>query len=214
MTAFRRAYPARLILRMLAREASEPIGAVQLIRAIIRDEPIKMRKLAKNLGVDAEKLTNMIIYRNSKPPVLMRNFVLREVKELFGLYCRNMVADSFSDDIVVFLDDGISSQWLSTLISLNESLNGKGIAPLCVYAGNLESPAEVRRAYIDVTENLNIHVNTVKYRLRKIFDNLGCRVTDMPEMADFPALRYTIKQFVLSSYAYRVAVAGHQNTIA
>ena len=34
----------------------------------------------------------------------------------------------------------------------------------------------------ETANNLYVHVNTVKYRMRKIAEATGCRVTDMPEM--------------------------------
>ena len=42
-------------------------------------------------------------------------------------------------------------------------------------------------SHMSVTEtakNLFVHVNTIKYRLKKVSEMIGCRVTDMPEMME------------------------------
>ena len=253
---------ARLILKMLANEKQESIGSAQLIRAIINDEPIKMRRLARNQGIDHEKLRNMIICRNPHITPLSSEIMLSGIKEIFGMYCRHMVADIYSDDAVVFLDDGISSQWLPTLKYYGDFVRERGLSPILAYARGLSSPSEVRKAYLDVSDNIevakslyrsasvlsyheilyvkrlgelisegedalrdaldalkylsyhgketekdlsdtlscfyfdaymsvsktaesmNLHVNTVKYRLKKISAAIGCHVTDMPEMQE------------------------------
>lgn len=253
---------SRLILKMIASEQSESIGTGQLLRALIGDEPVKLRKLARNQGIDANKLRNMMIFRQPYGTIAGNEIILTEIKDMIGKYCRNMVADTYSNDVVVFLDDGISSQWLPTLKAINEALLEKGLKPTCAYAKNLDNTARARQAYLDVidniedckqlyrktnmlsyheilyvknckelvargeevlmkemealhfiqnmeaestedlietlssfyfdshmsvsetAENLYIHVNTVKYRLKKISESIGCKVTDMPEMAE------------------------------
>ncbi len=252
----------RLYLKMTMNEPLEAAGSEQLIRAIIGDEPVKMRKLAKNMGIDASKLRNMIIYREPHLNLPSGTVILREIRDMFSRYCHDHVEDMYSGDVVSFLDDGISSQWLPILRSLNESMISKGMEPLCVYARNLADPSDVRDAYLSVTEhlddarslyanssilsfhevmfvaelkniisqgedrirreleplkylgdekdeqteelirtlssfyfdsgqsvsrtadNLFIHVNTVKYRLKKISEIIGCKVTEMPEMME------------------------------
>ena len=250
----------RVYLKMTMDEPLETVGSEQLIRAVIGDEPVKMRKLAANMGIDSSKLRNMVIYREPHLNLPSGTFILREVRDMFSRYCHDQVVDMYSGDVVAFLDDGISSQWLPTLRALNESMLSKGMDPLCVYARNLSDPSDVRDAYLNVTEhlddakqlyinasilsyheimfvaelkeiisqgedrirkeleplkylgpegeeqteelirtlssfyfdsgqsvsrtaeNLFIHVNTVKYRLKKISEVIGCKVTEMPEM--------------------------------
>ncbi len=251
----------RLYLKMSANETAETYSSLQLIRAIIGDEPAKMRKLARNQGIDAEKLTNMIIYREPHFPLSNNETILRDCRELLDRFCKNYVMDNYSGDVVIFLDNGISANWLAVLMDLTDGLRNKGLLPICVYARNLRDPSEVREAYLDVTanledarnlyrkadifsyheilyvkhikemisggqetvrkemdamkyirtgtesdkelidtlvsfyfdsylsvsktaENLFVHVNTVKYRLKRISESLGCRVTDMPEMME------------------------------
>lgn len=252
----------RLYLKMTAEESIENIGSEQLIRAIIGDEPVKMRKLAKNQGIDASKLRNMIFFKDPHIELPAGEMLLKEVRDLLGRYCHDRVTDIYFGNVVAFIDDGISSQWLPSLNSLNESIREKGMDPICVYARNLDGPPEMRDAYLNVTahleearnlyrkasilsyreimfvselkdiisqgeeavrkeleplkyigvrtegqsddlietlssfyfdshmsvsetaENLYIHVNTVKYRLRRISEMIGCKVTGMPEMLE------------------------------
>ena len=250
----------RLYLKMTSDDSREIMGSEQLIRAIIGDDPIRMRKLAKNMGIDSSKLTNMIIYRDPRLFLPKGEAIINEVKEQLTNNCHDFVADIYSGDVVAFLDDGISSHWLPTLNMLNNSMREKGMEPICVYARNLADPSEVREAYQNVTayfddarklyekayilsyheilfakqmrdiislgeesvrkemeilrrlenfsgesgneivetlksfyfdshmslndtaDNLFIHVNTVKYRLKKVSEFIGCKVTEMPEM--------------------------------
>lgn len=252
----------RLYLKMNADDSIENIGSEQLIRAIIGDEPMRVRKLAKNQGIDAGKLRNMIVFQEPHIGLPQGDVILKEVRDLLGRYCHDHVTDVYSGNVVAFLDDGISSQWLPALNSLSDSIREKGMKPICVYARNLDGPAEMRDAYLNVTahmddarvlyrkasivsyreimfvselkdiisqgeeavkkelgplkyigvrtegqseelietlssfyfdshmsvtetaENLFIHINTVKYRLRKISEMIGCRVTEMPEMLE------------------------------
>lgn len=250
----------RLYLKMTSDDSREIIGSEQLIRAIIGDDPIRMRKLAKNMGIESSRLTNMIIYRDPRLFLPRGEAILNEVKEQLANNCHDYVSDIYSGDVVAFLDDGISAHWLPTLEMLNDSMREKGMEPICVYARNLADPSEVREAYQNVTayfddakklygkayilsyheilfakqmrdiislgeesvrketdilrrlekfcgesgneiietlksfyfdshmslndtaDNLFVHVNTVKYRMKKVSEFIGCRVTDMPEM--------------------------------
>ena len=265
----------RLYLKMTADETQDVIRSEQLIRAIIGDDPIKTRKIAKNMGIDSTRLTNMIIYRDPRLFLPQGEAILNEVRDLLSNSCHDFVTDIYSGDVVAFLDDGISAHWLSSLQMMNASMVEKGMEPICVYARNLADPSEVREAYqnvyayfddakklyrkayilsyhellftkqikdiisqgedsirrdmdilkrmeesgkdsfkeiadtlasfyfdsymsvSDTAENLFVHVNTVKYRLKKVSEFLGCRVTDMPEMMELYkalALRRLIEQ--------------------
>ncbi|MCR4708949.1 MAG: PucR family transcriptional regulator [Clostridiales bacterium] len=252
----------RLYLKMTSDDSHEIIGSGQLIRAIIGDDPIRMRKIAKNMGIDSSRLTNMMIYRDPRLFMPQGETIINEVKENLTNNCHDFAVDIYSGDVVAFLDDGISSHWLSTLEMLNDSMREKGMEPICVYARNLADPSEVREAYQNVTsylddarrlytkayiisyheilfakqmrdiislgeerireemdilsrlegfygesgkeiadtltsfyfdsymsisetaDNLFVHANTVKYRLKKVSEFIGCRVTDMPEMME------------------------------
>ena len=164
--------------------------------------------------------------------------------------------------MVAFLDDGLSSHWLSFLRDLIEGFQSKGLESVCIYARSLNDTNEVREAYINVMENfeearnlyrnanvlsyheilyvkqlkeiiaqgeesikkgmqalkyikdvgreseneiletlssfyfdshmsitetannLFVHVNTVKYRLNRISESIGCKINEMPEMLE------------------------------
>ncbi|MBO5993983.1 MAG: PucR family transcriptional regulator ligand-binding domain-containing protein, partial [Firmicutes bacterium] len=124
----------RLYLKMSANEVTDDIGTIQLIRAIIGDEPVKMRRLARNRGIDAGKLRNMIIFREPRFNMIKGETILGEIKDLLGRYCHDFVTDIYSGDAVAFMDDGLSSQWLPALRMLNDSLKDKGLDPICIYA--------------------------------------------------------------------------------
>ena len=61
----------RLYLKMSTNDVPEVNPSLQLIRAIIGDEPIKTNRIAKAQGIDYEKLKNMIIFR--EPHFVLNN---------------------------------------------------------------------------------------------------------------------------------------------
>lgn len=238
------------------------ISDIELIRAILTDDPLKIRKLATNIGVNADALTNLIIFRENSANAFSRNVVISTVREGLEKYCKNVLCEAYSGDVVALVDDGASSHWLALLKSIRQDLLEKGIETICVYGRNLLGPSESRDAYLTIMENLEdtrkiyrkattisyheimytqflkelisqgedsvihemdpikyirysgpeiedeliktlssfyfdngmsvsrtarelyIHENTVKYRLKKVSDVLGCHVTDMPEMME------------------------------
>ena len=86
----------RLYLKMSADEVTDAYGTTQLIRAIIGDEPVKMRRLAGNMGVNAGRLRNMIIFREPRFNMIRGETFLGDIKDLLGKYCRDCVVDIYS----------------------------------------------------------------------------------------------------------------------
>ncbi|MCI8417229.1 MAG: PucR family transcriptional regulator [Lachnospiraceae bacterium] len=243
-------------------ERKDNLGVLDFIRAVIRDEPVKMRQLARNLNMDEIQIRNMILLKPLTVEIADYQKIMKILRESLSRYCQTLVMDIYDDFVVVFLDDGVSSQWVPTLLDIKEQIRQKKIACHVLYSCDLESTSEVRSAYISMAEMLDVavrlypkaeilsayeirfagqcreiidqgeaavmdqmrilrvlkcgdpdlerdlgetlttfyfdahmnvgetskqmflHPNTIKYRLKKISEKLGCRVTDMPEMMD------------------------------
>ncbi|MCI9135356.1 MAG: PucR family transcriptional regulator [Lachnospiraceae bacterium] len=243
-------------------ERKDNLGVLDFIRSVIRDEPVKMRQLARNLNVDETRIQNMILFKPLTMEMTDYRKIMQILKENLSRYCKTMVMDIYDDFVVVFLDDGVSSQWVPTLLDIKDQIRQKNIACHVMYSCDLKSTTEVRDAYISMTDMLDVavrlypraeilsayeirfagqcreiidqgeaavmkqmrilrvlkcddphlerdlgetlakfyfdaymntgetarqmflHPNTIKYRLKKISEKLGCKVTDMPEMMD------------------------------
>ncbi len=243
-------------------ERKDNLGVLDFIRSVIRDEPVKMRQLARNLNIDETRVRNMILLKPQTMEMADYRKIMKILHDSLSRYCQTLVMDVYDDFVVVFLDDGVSSQWVPTLLDMKEQIRQQSIACHVMYSCDLESTTEVRRAYISMAEMLDVavrlypraeilsayeirfagqcrdiidqgeaavmeqmrilrvlkcgdpdlerelgetlakfyfdaymntgetarqmflHPNTIKYRLKKISEKLGCRVTDMPEMMD------------------------------
>ena len=248
--------------KMSAEKDSGDQNTFEFIRAVICDEPIKMRRLARSLGIDETKLDNILLFRPNHPNAADERRAVEIIREELAHYCRNLVVDLYSGDVVVLLDNGISPQWIPSLGELVRILDSQRINGLVFYACDLETMANLRDAYhtaidtmhlalklyprsrllslheilfakscsdsiqqgegnvrdklrilrcmdcsdakqekelqdtlavfyfdahmktSETAELMYLHQNTVNYRLRKISEKLGCRVTDMPEMLE------------------------------
>jgi DNA-binding PucR family transcriptional regulator len=252
----------QIFWKMSGEGDADTLGEQDLIRSIIGDEPIRMRKQARRLGVNEKRLHNLCLFCQSTPEAANDRFIIKTIKEKLSHYCKDKVVDSYSGDVIALLDDGISDQWLPMLREIKHTLDEHRIYGRLIYACNLENTSEVRNAYLTFTnaidvalmlyprskllslheilfakscqdsidkgeahiqekmqilrilhsgnpkveqelhetlavfyfdahmrtletaEQMYIHQNTVKYRLRSISEKLGCAVTDMPEMLE------------------------------
>lgn len=243
-------------------ERKDNLGVLDFIRSVIRDEPVKMRQLARNLNIDETRIHNMVLFKPLTMKVVDYQKIIKILDESLSRYCKTLVMDVYDDFVVVFLDDGVSNQWVMTLLDIKEQIKQKEIDCHVMYSCDLENTTEVRGAYISMAEMLDVavrlypkaeilsayeirfagqcreiidqgeaavikqmrilkvlkcddpnlerelgntlakfyfdaymnvketakqmflHPNTIKYRLKKISEKLGCRVTDMPEMMD------------------------------
>lgn len=76
----------------------------ELVRAILRDEPVKMRRLAELFHVDVASMHVMWVLRcGSSDPQSFQAEGLDLVQKLLGGRCSAMVADCYEGDVVAFL---------------------------------------------------------------------------------------------------------------
>ncbi len=251
----------QLFLKMW-NERQDNFGVLDFIRAVIRDEPVKMRQLARSLNIDEASIHNMLLFKPLSMTVSDYRRIMEIVRENLSRHCRTLVMDIYDDCVLVFLDDGVSGQWIPTLKEIKGQVEAAGVSCRLMYSCDLGSTTEVRNAYIGIAESLDVamklyprasllssyeirfagqcqaiidkgeevvgqemrilrilscadkslerelhetlavfyfdahmkvaetagimylHKNTIKYRLKKIAERLGCGVTEMPEMLD------------------------------
>lgn len=129
-------------------------GARALIQSIIGDEPVRMRKQARFLGINENRLHNILLFRQASMKLENISTIVGVFREELNKNCKDFVVDNYSGDVVVLLDDDISKRWLVTINEIKHSLNVKNIKGWLLYACNLKTTREIREAYYACVDNI------------------------------------------------------------
>lgn len=140
----------------------------ELIRAIIQDDPIKMRQLADLFHINVADIHEMwILHCPEGQQERFRREGLAQVREYLEHYCHTVVADIYEGYTVAFMD------WIEQVpdrirISgeLWEQLQSCGFQLTLTRCSFLSDTAEVRDAFLAHHENLE--------NVRKIWPGKGC----------------------------------------
>ena len=114
----------------------------ELIKAILDDEPIKMRSLASLFRIDVASINAMWIFSGE-------NIVRESSKELSqfaAAYCGTSFADVLEDKLLLFTSGFRELQDAYTILTEAEKMLGPGHA--AVYFTNLRSTSDVREAWL------------------------------------------------------------------
>lgn len=128
----------------------------ELVRAILRDEPLKMRRLADIFSVDVASIHSMWLL-HSVPGQEERSGreVLPLAEEILSHACNTLVVDHYEGDLVIFMD------WAETApgaASMAEAFCGQlravGSEAILTICQDLPTTADVRRAYLTIRDSL------------------------------------------------------------
>ena len=120
----------------------------ELVRAILRDEPLKMRRLADLFNIDVASIHSMWILSVYSRKDADTGNALAILRETLEPYCDSVVADAYEDFIVAFMawkDPGNALPVSETLLEL---LDEKTIPAILTRCHSLADTAEVRRAFL------------------------------------------------------------------
>ena len=122
----------------------------ELVRAILRDEPVKMRRLAELFHVDVASMHAMWVLRcGSSDPQSFQAEGLDLVQKLLGGRCSAMVADCYEGDVVAFLAwKGRLDEMQDLAEECCDRLAAAGLDGWLILGQNLATTADVRRAYL------------------------------------------------------------------
>ncbi len=145
----------RLGASIWGQEKSE-VAARELIRAIIQDDPIKMRRLAELFHINVADIHEMWIFRCPEGQrERFRREGLDRIRKYLDHYCRTVVADLYEGDAVAFLD------WIEhspdrgqIAAQLRGQLQDEGFQVVVTRCAPLADTAEVREAFLMHQENL------------------------------------------------------------
>ena len=135
-------------------EQHSEVAVHELVRAIIQDEPMKMRRLADIFGIDVEAIHEMWIVRGLGRGARGREgeYLKKEMSFLctFAESCADtVVADSYEGSLLLFLSDPYSQkeaqEQIDGMINQIQAADERVTLTRC---NNLGDTGDVRRAYL------------------------------------------------------------------
>ncbi len=129
----------------------------ELVRAILRDEPIKMRRLAALFRLNVAAIHCMWLLSPAQPSY--RDDFLRKVptlaSQLLEPHCQTVIAGSYQDFVIVLADNDVfGSQGETLATELSAKLEQEELAATFVCFQGLENTAQVRSAFLRGSEGL------------------------------------------------------------
>lgn len=132
------------------------IAIHELIRAILQDEPLKMRRLAEIFHVDVASLHEMWIIQADREDARQRfKGLLASLQECFVGYDGSLIMDINEGRLLIFLGTPQTQQEAERLCTavMETVANDMPDAVFCRCSG-LQNTADVRTAYLGIQENL------------------------------------------------------------
>lgn len=132
------------------------IAIHELVRAILQDEPMKMRRLAEIFHVDVAAIHEMwIVQSGAEDAKAKLNDALPALRECFAGFTGSLIMDVYGGRLLIFMRTPISQQEAerlsaSVIDTVTPQLND---STLCRCSG-LQSTADVRAAYLSCKESL------------------------------------------------------------
>lgn len=130
----------------------------ELVKAILNDEPMNMRRLANYFRIDVASINNMWIIRPCKkmqsPDVdkLIRQQILDIAKNTLKNRCRTLIIDIYDGSIVIFMDKQSMMESSAALANEIETILAQNdIDTTLVLCYNMETTTDVREAYLSVS---------------------------------------------------------------
>lgn len=157
----------------------------ELVRAILLDEPLKMRRLADLFHIDVTSIHSMWVLRIEAPDGVRQRQELEALKilrEALSYRCDTVIADTYEDYIVGFMSwqnrgenvPGLSNDLLSRLERAN-------IPAVLVRCHRLLRTSDVRQAFLVIKEHLKharrIWLARQSYSLEEVEFARQCRKT-------------------------------------
>lgn len=131
------------------------VGSEELVKAILNDEPLKMRRLAEILHIDVKSIEHLILI---KPEKVLRenselqkfnNRMMKKVKSIVNKYFEVSLAGIYNDSFVIFMGkEKVRGSREMTVESILHDLAEQGEEIVLVSNFGLKNTKEVRNAYI------------------------------------------------------------------
>lgn len=158
----------RICINIWGRRHGE-IAIHELIRAILQDEPLKMRRLAEIFRVDVASLHEMWIAHSNRPDGRERfQALLPAVRECFAGFSGSLIMDVYGGRLLIFLGTPQTQQEAERLsASVLEALSAQLPDTVLCRCSGLQNTGDVRSAYLAFQENLTDAMDI--YPARRIY---------------------------------------------
>lgn len=153
----------QLALRLWSQQHDKVVIS-ELIKAIMQDEPIKMRRLADLFHIDVASIHAMWIITPSPSKIRWLSERLVQVRKLVKQYCQTSFADMYENCLVIFMDGPKSLQDIEILKEALFTHIPEG-STISMFR-NLKDTTEVRKSYLSNRDYLK--------DVKKIFPDKNC----------------------------------------
>mgnify|MGYP000986531302 CR=1 FL=1 len=128
----------------------------ELVRAILQDEPLKMKRIATAFQVDVESIDSMWVVTPcgvQQPDDRLQRFTLSLIRDELSHLCNTIVGDIYGQNVVAMTDSPADKGEMRTLAEyFSLKLEQAGIPATVSICLNLESTAVFRTSYLLIEE--------------------------------------------------------------
>jgi DNA-binding PucR family transcriptional regulator len=143
----------RICINLLSEKHGEQV-LPELVQTILRNEPIRMRRIARMFNINVESIHTMWIITTEKAVHENNRRILSIIREELSPYCGTIVADIYNQDVVAFMDDPVGDDFLLIANSVSKTIQKAGINALLTVCCNLQNTTQVRKAYLQTKDAL------------------------------------------------------------
>jgi sugar diacid utilization regulator len=151
----------------------------ELVGAILKDEPYKIRRIATLFGIRVQDIQDMWVIcpvSNDKADKLLKN-TPRLISDVLSQICQTVIFDIYDGNIVVFMGAAVSGvNIMSAAQNLHDRLLEHKLEAVVTVCRNLDSPDKVRKAYL-VNKGALATVREI-YPLKTLFSLSEIRFAD------------------------------------
>ena len=128
----------------------ETVAVRELVRAILQDEPMKMRRLANIFHIDVAAIHSMVILHGEQEWNDGNSAaVLQRLSDLLNSYFGTVVTDAYEGELVLFMDGpGSLSEEREIQTALEACLAGEDQPCTFTWCNHLADTAAVREAFL------------------------------------------------------------------
>ncbi len=152
----------------------EQVAVTELVRAILMDEPMKMRRLAEIFRIDVASIHTMLIVHPLDSAGKDRlHTAIQPARDLVAGYVSTVRCDLYEGDLFLFMDNPASfSEGERLCEALEETLDELGLRTVITCCNAQSNTSEVRAAFLSNRQNLELTRRLFPHRRRYFLDEV------------------------------------------
>lgn len=129
----------------------EAVNTQELVKAILNDESVKMRRLGAVLHIDVGNISNVWFVHVEE--LALQAIVMRQLKEEMSSRFNVLLVELFEQTIAVFMDEGKTNEDFDTIASeVSKNLQQEGVRHTIVQYLGMGTTTDVQAAYSKMKE--------------------------------------------------------------